>query len=368
RGPDFDFAVDVERTRGMAILTSSASSEYSQESRSLGGGFFTYFLHSALLGGADNDRNGEVTLTEAYSYVHTETAFGTRDTMDVQTPSFDFDLVGSGDLAITTLELADAHLSFLGGMEGQYAVWDETRKRYVAEIDGRHPRRLALRPGTYFVHHRAHGWMEEAEYQLRRGETLTVVEEDFYSVSFERTAAKGDLDRQYRKATMPDLALRASFGARAFTSPEYGERFVPAHGIGGIETRFLLRRGPYFSFDLLTGAGPGEINVADATSKQVIAGSTSLGGIAGWATRSKIIKAGIGGRAEMVWFTRSFPESNEPSQVSMSMGLGLNLWVGFHFGRVSLDLQFNSMRLVTRWDEVQKNAYLEPMLTAGYRF
>src|SRR5436190_233554 len=51
---------------GFAVLTSSTASEDSQESIALGGSFFTYYLNSGLIGGADHDRDGTVTLSELY--------------------------------------------------------------------------------------------------------------------------------------------------------------------------------------------------------------------------------------------------------------------------------------------------------------
>ena len=59
------------------------------------------------------------------------------------------------------------------------------------------------------------GWVDEAEYHVRRGETLTVFEEDFVSVSYEDTAAKGDLDRQAGQGGRSrDRELRPGDGER----------------------------------------------------------------------------------------------------------------------------------------------------------
>jgi hypothetical protein len=369
RGPAFAFAkVDVEKTKGTAILTSSAGSEASQEGRSVGGGFFTHFLHGALSGAADNNRDGTVTLTEAYSHVHRETAFGTRDTMGVQTPSFDFDLVGSGDVVLTHLESRDSHLTFVGELDGRYAIWDETRKQYVAEVDGQYNHQLALRPGTYFVHHRAPGWMDEAEYHLRQGETLTVRDEDFVSVSYEHTAAKGDIDRQAKRSVMPKLALRAVVGARNFSRESLRQQYVPGHGVGGIEARFYTHRGPYFSFDLLTGGGSGEITDGVIASKSVLVTSHSLMGVAGMASRTRYVRAGIGGRGGMLVVSRSFPSGEIGTQTSVGASFGANIWTGFHVGRFSLDLQLNLMVMAARWDEETNPPFAEALLASGYRF
>ena len=137
----------------------------------MGGGFFTHYLHTALLGAADANHNGEVSLPEAYSYVRGETALGTHITPGTQTPSYDYDMGGAGDVVLTTLEKATAHLSFTGGLDGVLSVWDDSRRRYVAEVDGDHTLSLAIRPGDYFVHRRMPGWVDEAAYTVRRGDT-----------------------------------------------------------------------------------------------------------------------------------------------------------------------------------------------------
>ena len=44
-----------------------------------------------------------VTLTEAYAWVHSETSFRTRETPGTQTPSWDLDLAGAGEIVLTDL-------------------------------------------------------------------------------------------------------------------------------------------------------------------------------------------------------------------------------------------------------------------------
>ncbi|MEM6931732.1 MAG: caspase family protein, partial [Myxococcota bacterium] len=186
RGPPMAFAAPVvESMQGTAILTSSAASELSQESSQIGGGFFTHYLHTALSGGADLDRDGIVSLSETYSWVYAETAFRTRDAPETQTPHGDFDLSGAGDVVLTRLEAATARIAFLGDLEGAYSVWDASRRRYVAEVDGEHPLTLAVSPGSFYAHKRMPGYVEEARVEVRRGETRSVLAEDFTVVSYE---------------------------------------------------------------------------------------------------------------------------------------------------------------------------------------
>ncbi len=370
RGPSFDFAVEVERTRGTAVLTSSAASELSQESLEVGGGFFTHYLHTALTGGADGNRDGVVTLTEAYAYVHTETAFGTRDTPGAQTPSFDFDLVGAGDLVLTELEEASSYLAFLGELGGTYAVWDESRKRYVAEVDGGSNLQLAVRPGTYYVHNRRPGWVDEARYVVRRGETRSVFEEDFTSISYESVASRGDLERVARRARLPSLTLRLVAGFRSFRADSaWNREYLPAHGIGGLSARFIGPNKPWWGLDVLTGGGTRELTFEEVGVIPARIGTTSLGGSIGYATRPALFRAGIGGRSELMLMQRSFPDRDEPSQSNGALAAGGSAWLGIHRGRFTGDLEWSTLLLFHSFDDSGVwPLYNELTLSLGVRF
>lgn len=372
RGPSAQFAIDVQSTRGTAVLTSSSASEYSQESQELGGGYFTYYLHSALLGAADEDGDGVVDLNEAYAYVYAETAFNTRHAPETQTPSYDFDLTGAGSVQLTRLEEASAALIFTGKLEGTYAVWDETRKRYVAEVDASRLTRLALPPGSYYLHHRMPGWVDEASYLLGAKDEVVVRDEDFLSVSYERIASRGDLQKQVRRATMPDLNLQAAFGLRGFGARTVQNReYFPSHPVGGISARMLpVEKGAYWGFDLYSGGAPGTLHFDQLGDQDVFVRSTSVGAVAGWSTRPLLVRAGIGGRAEVVWFVRDFLDDDLQLDTQGAAGFapGTNAWIGLHGGRVNVDLNWNLLVLPMRWDDHRAGAYSELLLSGGYRF
>jgi len=371
RGPSHAFALDASSAHGTAFLTSSAASEFSQESDELGGGFFTYYLHSGLLGAADENGDGEVSLTEAYSYVHGETAFNTRNAPGTQTPSFDYDLSGAGDVVLTTLVKSQSALVFDGNLDGAYAVWDASRKRYVAEVEGRQATRLALPAGTYYVHHRMPGWVDEAQYTLAAGETAHVAPVDFFTMAWADTEARGALQHQVRRATMPRLDLQAMVGARGFgQNSVWATQYIPTHAVAGVQARWLQPfKGPYWGFDLLTGAGTGTVVFDLVGAEKVAVRSYSAGAVAGYATGSaSVVRGGIGGRVELVHFTRTFQTESLPPQGSTSVAPGLNAWFGLHYGRVDVDLTWNLLLLPVRWDGHPMPVYGEPLLSLGYRF
>lgn len=371
RGPSFAFQVSAIEARGTAFLTSSAASELSQESAEVGGGFFTHYLHSALLGAGDANRDGEVTLPEAYQFVYGETVFGTRGTERTQTPRFDFDLVGAGSIALTQLEDATAKLNFLGDLSGTYSVWDASRRRYVAEIDGTRPLQLALRPGTYYVHKRLPGWVDEARYDVRRGEIRTLALEDFTSVPYEQTASRGDLERQVRRAKIPRLSVRALLGTRGFGKNSLMERqYIPRHGILGVDFRFHHPAAlPWWSVDLIAGGGPGTLRFDEVGDRQVVVQSWSAALSGGISTRPRLFRAGIGGRAELIGFGRSFEDPGLPSQSTFSVSPGLRAWAGLGHRRFSAELTLDIGLITVGFAEVGKRpAYSTSALSLGYRF
>ena len=63
-----------------SVLASSTASELSQESEALRASYFTHHLLSGLRGAADADRDGRVTLSEAYRYAYNRTLVATAAT------------------------------------------------------------------------------------------------------------------------------------------------------------------------------------------------------------------------------------------------------------------------------------------------
>lgn len=369
RGPSAALAVDVDRVRGTAFLTSSAANEFSQESEEIGGGFFTHYLHTALAGAADLDANGQVSLSEAYTFVHTETAFGTRAAAEQQTPSFDLDLSGAGEVWLTQLDANTAQLAFPGGMPGTYAIWDDTRRRYVAEIEGSQPVRVGVPDGVFYVQHRLPAFVEQARYSVRSGEQTTVRAADFAAVAYQDTASRGPLQRQIRRAKMPDLQLQAILGARGFGGEVTGTQYLPNHAIGGVRARWLRDSGPYVEVDILGGGGPGVLQLPEIGAIDVSVQSTSIGAGIGYATGPNIVRAGIGGRGELIWFGRDFPDGETADQTLFRPAFGVEPWAGIHYGRFSIDLGLAWMLLPTKLDDrASWPVYAELSLRTGVRF
>ena len=84
--------------RGKVIITASAANEVSVEKDELRHGVFTYYLLEGLRGGADLDRDGAVTVDEAYRYVSEKVP---RATGQEQHPVKKGEVEGSIVLSIT---------------------------------------------------------------------------------------------------------------------------------------------------------------------------------------------------------------------------------------------------------------------------
>ena len=68
------------RAKSRSPLAATAASEDAQESDELRGSFFTHYLVSGLLGAADEDGDGAVTLAEAYDHAYAATLRATSRT------------------------------------------------------------------------------------------------------------------------------------------------------------------------------------------------------------------------------------------------------------------------------------------------
>jgi hypothetical protein len=64
-----NFLTRLSKGKGRVVLTASKASEVSEEREDLGHGVFTYYLLEGLKGKADADKDGIVTVDEAYAYV-----------------------------------------------------------------------------------------------------------------------------------------------------------------------------------------------------------------------------------------------------------------------------------------------------------
>ena len=177
---------------GFAFLSSSSADEQAQESDRIRASFFTYFFVTALRGAADRNRDGRITLTEAYAFSYEHTLGRTQHTKHgPQHPAYDMHLSGTGDVVITDLRSTESALVLPAALKGRVSIVDETG-RVVVELTKQagEPLSLALPTATYSVHVENASGEFVATVTIDRGE-LAFSEDALRRVRPEHTSARG---------------------------------------------------------------------------------------------------------------------------------------------------------------------------------
>lgn len=159
---------DRIEAEGLAIITSSAEGEDSQESALLRASFFTHHLLSALRGAADQNRDRRVSLAEAFAYAHEETRRSTGRTIALQHPTYRFDLRGSSDVTLTFLNDPSGRSGTVVVPRGAYQFFEGGEDGpIIAEVFADAPGGvLVLPPARYFVRRRGVDRYQDATFEL----------------------------------------------------------------------------------------------------------------------------------------------------------------------------------------------------------
>ncbi|HOX43775.1 MAG TPA: caspase family protein [Myxococcota bacterium] len=185
---------DRLQAEGLAIITSSAAGEDSHEADQLRASFFSHHLVNALRGAADSDRDGQITLDEAYRYTYQQTLRSSGRTMQLQHPTYQYDIKGKGELVLSRLthdRNRSGRLSL--GEAGFYLVLEQEEGGPVAaevavEAGGA---RLVLPAGRYFVQRRTPDHYLEYRVELQAGQELELSAQDGRRVEYARLLRKG---------------------------------------------------------------------------------------------------------------------------------------------------------------------------------
>lgn len=192
------FKVELDDTlagEGVVFLTSSSANEDAQESDELKGSFFTHYLVSGLVGPADTDGDGTVTLAEAYGYAYDNTIRASSKTLiGTHHPTFEYDMRGQGDVVLTRVRAVSRGRARLSFPEGRtYLVFaDGSNGAMVAEVgvaDG--TRNINVAAGRYFVRGRGRDYLLEGVVRVRSGEIHVVADGELSRVEYARLVRKG---------------------------------------------------------------------------------------------------------------------------------------------------------------------------------
>ncbi len=155
--PAADFSYNSRQhldSTGIAVLASSSGSELSQESEVLRSSYFTHHLLVGLRGAGDANGDGQVTIDEAYQYAYHQTLLATSETaVGGQHVTFEADLKGHGDVALSFPRAATKTIELPAALEGQSLVEDKHSRTVVAETYKAKGAavRIAVAPGDYEV-------------------------------------------------------------------------------------------------------------------------------------------------------------------------------------------------------------------------
>lgn len=223
------FVIDVDdklRSSGVAILTSSAEGEDSQESDELRASFFTHYLASGLRGAADVDADRRVTLGEAFSYAAERTLLATSRTIaGPQHPTYRFDLSGRADLVLTRPEASGQRIGTLVFAEpGRYFVHQKgAAHEPIAELEvADKSRTIAVPADDYVVTRRASDYLLHGEVAVPAAGMVAVRGQSMRRVAYARVVRKGGtaLSRTFSlyaggmtRSALPELG--PGFGAEA---------------------------------------------------------------------------------------------------------------------------------------------------------
>lgn len=215
----FDVATEERLAgEGLVFLTSSSANEDAQESDELRGSFFTHHFISGLVGAADSDGDGAITLAEAYRYAYEHTVRSSSRTLQgTQHPTFEFDLRGQGGVTLTQVgEVAQgrarlvfppgrSYLVLAGGADGPV----------VAEVGVRDAARTVnVRAGRYFIRARARDHLLEGTVAVASGGTRRVEERGMTRVEYARLARKGGTERRLAHGPVAAYQLRTPLWRR----------------------------------------------------------------------------------------------------------------------------------------------------------
>jgi hypothetical protein len=191
----FDVTIIDEPTpKGTVMIASSMDDELSQESPLLRGSLFTHYLISALRGEADYDKDGRVTVREAYRSAYNRTLAKSATTSQRrQHPTADIDISGKGELVLSFLKKSSAAISFPEKSHGRYMIIDSRSGRVAAEIQKQAGREvsIALPAGSYQIYKQERDEYKICEVNLVWGGRHRIREDTMRSFPYQLVAQKG---------------------------------------------------------------------------------------------------------------------------------------------------------------------------------
>jgi hypothetical protein len=252
-------------SEGTALLSSSSGLESAHEAEAIRGSFFTHHLVGGLLGAADRDGDGVVTLDEAFEYAKDQTVRDSaRTAATVQHPSFDVQLRGRQDVVLAQIAKSSSSLE-LAQTKGPLEVIQISSGVTVSELpSGARRARLALPPGKYLVRKVADGKTYAKDIEIGASSSGSVAEEQLEPATEHLAMKGGDAPPIGAATTLPRgwWELWLALGVSAGPATELGTGLHETQP--RVEDDTKLERTPAFNIstawgitDRLSLGGPG---------------------------------------------------------------------------------------------------------------
>jgi hypothetical protein len=338
------FLIDsANQVRGHAFLASSSADEAAQESDRIGASFFTHYLVSGLRGGADRNRDGRVTLNEAYQFAFEETVSRTATTQHgTQHPAYDMHLAGTGDVVMTDLRATHAALVLAAELDGRVLIRN-AQGRLVVELQKSRgaPMTLGLGPERYQVTVQRGTRHFQAMVDLGQGGLATLTEAALQAATPELAVARG--------VDAPGASGASGAPPTDDTPLVWASvSLIPPLSVGSIQARH------YFALNLLVGAGSelhgaeiGIVNVRTRWDRGL-----QLGELADWAG-GHVNGLQIGAAANIVAGNVQGVQIGGVTNLSAGNVTGLQIGGGLNVvGRDVEGIQIGGVANLTRGDQV----------------
>jgi len=181
-------------TKGYAVMTSSSSTEASQESDLIKSSFFTHYLISGMRGAADVTRDGRVTFNEAYQFAFNETLTETAKTMSgPQHPHYNIQTSGTGDVVMTDIRKSSALLILGEDISGKVFIHDKM-DMLVVELTKPSGQtvELGMEEGEYRIINIPEAQVFEFKITLQKGMNFELSKSLFVKTDLKYTTPRGD--------------------------------------------------------------------------------------------------------------------------------------------------------------------------------